>query len=326
MTMIQTPTASKQPEPEIRDDISTPVRRRRSASEDLTRPRGLIFWFLAPAVFLYAIFFVYPVFQSLIYSLYYGSPHAGTFRFAGLANFRRLFLEDDMFWTCVRHNFAFVFFSGALTLILGLTIALALTKIQRGRSAFRLIYLFPHVMSGVAVTILWSFIFNPSFGLLNGLLRSLGLDAVTRAWLGEPYTTIPALIVIHVWMSVGFYVVLFYAGLMRIPAEYQEAARIDGCGPFQEFWHVTLPLLSEVTRICTIYVTISGLGVFGLVFLVNEGHTNKYSDVMMTYLYEHAFKQGNFGYACAIAIVSLVMVLGCAAIVNKLFAGREVEL
>ncbi|MGI8907494.1 MAG: carbohydrate ABC transporter permease [Candidatus Sumerlaeaceae bacterium] len=299
---------------------------KRSAHTDLVQPRSLIIGFLAPAVLLYLLFFVYPVAQAMVYSLYRGSPLTGNFHWVGLRNFYRLLFEDDIFWRCVRHNLAFVFVGGALTLLLGLTIALALAKIDAGRSAFRLIYLFPHVMSGVAVTILWSFIFNPSFGLFNGMLRNVGLHTWTRAWLGEPYTTMPTLIVIHVWMSVGFYVVLFYAGLMRIPAEYQEAARIDGASAFAEFRHVTLPLLMEVTRISTIYAAISGLSVFGLVFLINEGNVNKYDEVLMTYLYDQGFKQGNFGYGSAIAVVSLVLVLVLAWLINRLFAGHEVQM
>lgn len=305
--------------------IGEPVKRR-SPNSDVIRPVRLIVTFLAPAVLLYAVFFIYPVFQSFRYSLYQGSPHSKTADFVGLGNFYRLLFDDELFWGAVWHNVVFAFVGGAATLVLSLAVAMALTSITRGRAAFRFVYLFPNVMAVVASTILWSFIFNPSFGVVNGALRNLGLGNFARAWLGEPQTTMPTLLLIFVWMQMGFYIVLFHAGLLRIPLEYLEAARIDGASRWQEFRHVTLPLLSEVTRISAIYISISGLGTFALVFLVNEGRGNKYNDVLMAYLYEQAFQNGNYGYGCAIAVVVLVLVLACTAVLNRIFSRQVVEL
>lgn len=298
----------------------------RAANADLTRPRALIIGFLAPALLPYLAFFIYPMLRSVYLSLFRGSLQSGQFTFVAFENYRKLLFEDPMFWRCVAHNLAFVFVSGALTLLFGLAIALALTRIQRGRAVFRVIYLFPHVMAVVAVTILWSFVYNPSFGLLNGMLHTLHLDHLAHAWLGEPNTALAALILAHVWMQVGFYVILFQAGLLRIPAEYLEAARIDGAGPVQEFRHVTLPLLSEITRISMIYVTISALSVFALVYLVNEGEPNKYNEVLMTYLYRQGLRNGQFGYASAIAVAVVVLVLFAGWLVNRIFADKTVEI
>lgn len=295
------------------------------ATADIYRPVPLIVLFLAPAVLLYGTFFITPMLRSFYYSLFRGSPQ-GTFKFVGLDNFRKLLFDDPMFWTCVIHNLEFLVFAGTGTLMLAMALALGLTRINAGRDFFRVVFLFPNVMAVVAVAILWSFVFNPSFGILNAILRGLHLDFLAHAWLNEPRTALASLIVVQIWISAGFYMVLFYAGLLRIPTDYLEAARIDGATFLQEFRHITLPLLSEILRIAVIYIVINSLNVFALVFLVNEGMTSSYNNVLLTYLYDQGFTIGNYGYASAIAVAMLVMVLGAAGLVNLLFRDKEVEL
>lgn len=296
------------------------------ATAELRRPVGLITAFVLPSLLLYLVFFVYPMLQSVWLSLFDGSPESDKYVFVGLGNFRRLLFSDSMFWRSLSHSLQFVLVAGTGTLILALALANGLTYCGRGRSFFRVVFLFPNVMAAVAVAILWSFIYNPSFGLLNALLRLLHLEQFAHAWLGEPYTALPALMVAQIWMQAGFYVVLFYAGLLRIPTDFLEAARIDGCGPWQEFIHIRLPLLREILRVGVLYVVIHSLNVFALVFLVNDGQSNKYNNVLLTYLYEHGFQNGNFGYACAIAVMVVVLVLTSAFVLNRLFGNSREEL
>lgn len=317
----------------------------RKATAEFTRPWPLIIAFLAPAVILYLVFFIYPMLQSVKLSQYEGnfvSANSGAapstvnkdgsknqpdqLRYVGAGNYRKLLMNDKMFWTCVWHNVQFVLISGILTLILAMALALSLTRCGRGRDFFRIVFLFPNVMAVVAVAILWSFIFNPSFGVLNAILHSLGLDRFSHAWLGEPATSLPAIMIIQVWMSAGFYMVLFYAGLLRIPADYLEAARIDGASFVQEFRHITLPLLSEILQIAITYIIINSLNVFALVYLINEGRPSRYTNVLLTYLYEQAFTNYNYGYACAIAVMMLVLVLSASFLVNRVFRHKMVEL
>lgn len=315
------------------------------ATAEFTRPWPVIIVFLAPALLLYLVFFIYPMLQSVNLSQYEGNfvaaktkasssatTQAGSkdksqkIKYVGVANYRKLLMNDSMFWTCVWHNVEFVLVSGIATLVLAMALALSLTRCTRGRDFFRIVFLFPNVMAVVAVAILWSFIFNPSFGVLNAVLHSLGLDRFSHAWLGEPATSLPAIMAIQIWMSAGFYMVLFYAGLLRIPADYLEAARIDGASFTQEFRHITLPLLSEILQIAITYIIINSLNVFALVFLINEGRPSRYTNVLLTYLYEQAFTNYNYGYACAIAVMMLVLVLSAAFLVNRVFRSRTVEL
>ncbi|HNT35474.1 MAG TPA: sugar ABC transporter permease [bacterium] len=296
------------------------------ATADLKRPLALIVLFLLPAVLLYLVFFVYPMGQAIRLSLFRGSAAAERFEYVGSENIAKLLLEDASFWRALWHNVQFIFVGGTATLVLALSLAVGLTWCGRGRDFFRIVFLFPNVMSVVAVSILWSFVFNPSFGLLNGLLRLMRLEQFCRAWLGEPATALWAVMLIYVWCATGFYVVLFYAGLLRIPKDYVEAAQIDGANFWQQFRHISLPLLSEILKIAAVYIVINSVNIFSLVFVINEGQPSRYNDVLLTYLYQQGFQNGNFGYACAIGVMILITVLVFAVAVNRLFRQEPVEL
>lgn len=296
------------------------------ATADLRKPVRLIVFFLLPAVLLYLLFFVYPMGQAIRLSFYRGSAAAEKFQYVGLENISKLLLQDTSFWRALWHNIQFIFVAGTGTLVLALSLAVGLTWCGRGRNFFRVVFLFPNVMSVVAVSILWSFVFNPSFGILNGLLRLMRLESLCRAWLGEPGTALWAVMLIHVWCATGFYVVLFYAGLLRIPKDYIEAAQIDGANFWQQFRHISLPLLNEILKIAAVYIVINSVNIFSLVFVINEGQPSRYNDVLLTYLYQQGFQNGNFGYACAIGVMILLTVLIFAVAVNRLFRQEPVEL
>jgi len=292
----------------------------------LHRPSRLIVLFLAPALLFYLVFYIYPMAKAMFLSFHRGSATSEEFVYVGTENFQKLLLHDSAFWTSLWHNLELVVVAGTVTLVLALALAMALTQTGRGRGFFRVIFLFPNVMPVVAAAILWSFVLNPSFGIVNGLLRQLKLESFCRAWLGEPQTALWAVMVIQIWAAVGFYVVLLYAGILNVPRQYTEAARLDGANGFQVFWHVTLPMLTEILRIAIIYIVIGSANTFALVFLVNEGEPRRHTEVLMTYLYEQAFRNGNFGYACSIGVMTLVFVIGLAATVNLLIRKESVEL
>ena len=301
------------------------TRRNSRPIADIGRPKKLILFFLAPPLLLYLLFLVYPMLRVLKLSFYRGSAASKTYTFVGIENFTTL-LKDGNFWNALWHNILFIAIAGSATLILALILAQGLVYCARGRSFFRTVFLFPNVMAVVAIAVLWSFIYNPSFGILNALLRLLHLDILSHAWLGEPQTALFSIMVIQVWSAVGFYMVLFYAGLLNIPREIIEAARIDGANGFQIFFTINLPLLSELLQIAIIYIIINSLNIFSLVFIINEGQASRYNDVLLTYLYEQGFTNGNFGYACAIGVAILLIVVTITMLVARIFARRTVEL
>ncbi len=280
--------------------------------------------FLLPAVLLFLVFFIYPLLNVIWISLHSGNVASESMKWVGFSNYQKLF-NDGVFWWMLRNTLMVVVIGGGATLVLALATAVGLTKIRRGRDFFRIVFLFPNIMSAVATAVLWSFIFNPSFGILNGFLRLVGLEEHAHAWLGEPHTALPVVILVHIWTIAGFYIVLFYAGLLRIPADYIEAARIDGASGWQEFRHITFPLLSEIMKIGTVYAIINSVNIFALVYLFNEGRAARYNGVLLTYMYEQAFDNGIYGYACAIGVMTLITVLVCAGGVSLLFRSDAVE-
>lgn len=175
--------------------------------------------------------------------------------------------------------------------------------------ATRAVVLFPQVISLVVVAILWMFMYNPSFGLVNSGLTLIGLPSLTHAWLGESATALPAVTLAFVWYAVGFYVMLFAAGMKGIPAEVIEAADLDGSHGFHKFRTIVWPMLWSVKRVAAVYVVVNVMNVFALVFLMTQGGPDRHTEVMLTYLYEQAFANSQFGYATALATANFVVAM-----------------
>ncbi len=180
-------------------------------------------------------------------------------------------------------------------------------------------------MSVVVVAVLWDFIYHPTIGLLNALLSGLGITQLASfPWLGSPQTVFGAVLAVVIWQSVGFYMVLFIAGMQGIPADYFEAAKIDGANSWVMFWNVTVPLLWDTIRTAIIFVAIGAMDLYAIVTVMTNGTggPSRAADVVPTYLYSTAFSDGQFGYATAMGLVLLVLVL-VLSIVSLRFTARE---
>lgn len=280
--------------------------------------------FLAPAIILYAVFVIWPVAQAFAFSLYRWRGVSEHRTFVGLENFARL-AADPVFRQALSHNLFFLLVGGAAIMTLGLAIAHAVHGEGRFVRALRGVYLFPQIISGVVVAILWMFIYNPSFGVLNGTLKRIGLGALAFDWLGTPRTALPAVTVTFVWHAVGFYIMLFSAGLRTIPAEVHEAALLDGVEGLRRFRTITLPMLWGVMRVAMVYVVINALNVFALVFLMTVGGPDRRTETMLTYLYEQAFKNSEFGYGTALAVANFAIVMLLSGAVMALFRHNPQE-
>ncbi len=210
-----------------------------------------------------------------------------------------------------------------LAAIVGL--AVMLSRKTRGSHTYRAIYLFPNVISVVAVAVLWSFVYHPTFGILNSLLKTIGTGGLVKGWLGEPGTALPCVVVTSIWYSLGFYIVLLLAGVQNVPRSYYEAAWIDGAGGWQVFRHITIPLIWEVLKLAVIYLVIHSLNVFGLVWVMTEGGPSNHTDTVLTYLYRLAFIESNFGYATALGVVVFVVIFCVTLGFNRLMRRETVE-
>lgn len=272
---------------------------------------------------MYLAFVGYPLVQALILSLYRFRGVSARRKFIGAENFQKLW-ADDIFRRAVTNNLLLLAGAGVVILVLALLLSHALRGGGKMAKAARAVYLFPQIVSLVVVAVLWQFIFNPT-GLFNAGLEKTGLKDLTKPWLGESKWALAAVGVTFVWWAVGFYIMIFEAGLKQIPEEVNEAAALDGSLGWHRFRNVTWPLLWSIKRVAVIYLVINTMNVFALVFLMTRGGPDHRSEVMLTYLYDQAFVNSTFGYATAVAIGNFVVVMLLTLVVLAVFRRNPVE-
>ena len=273
--------------------------------------------FLAPATAIYGWFVVWPFVQAIQFSAYSWRGLSMNRKFIGMKNFQKLG-SDDIFWQSVNHNLLILVVCGVLVVALSVGLAHALRGGGVMGKLLRGVYLFPQVISLVAVAVMWSFIFNPQ-GLLNGGLRKIGLQNLVQTWLGDPKWALPSVGVAFVWYVLGFYIMLFAAGIQNVPQETYEAAELDGSKGLHRFFRVTWPLLWSVKRVAVVYLIVNVFNIFALVLLMTRGGPDRKSEVMLTYLYEKAFTEYQFGYATALAVGNFIVIMLLSLVVLFLF-------
>lgn len=281
--------------------------------------------FLTPAVVLYSVFFLLPMAQAFYVALFQWRGVSMNKQFVGLANFQKLLFEDPIFWKAMGHNLAFLIASVLIVIPLALFFANALNTKLRGSQTFRAIYLFPNMISVVAVAVLWAFVYHPKMGMLNAIVSGLGGDVGDNGWLGDPQTALPCVIATSVWYSLGFYIVLFLAGMQSIPKTFYEAAEIDGAGGWAQFRFVTIPLVWEILKLGLVYLIIHTINIFGLVWVMTAGGPSNHTDTLLTYLYRLAFTDSNFGYATAVGVVVFILIFVISTSFIRLMRREVVE-
>lgn len=224
----------------------------------------------------------------------------------GLANYTKLFTDDPLFYKSLGVTLIYTLCAVPLGMSCALLLALALNQKIRALAFFRSVFFLPTVLSGVAVAMLWQWLFNPEFGAINAFLRALHLPA--PGWLGSETWALPALILMSLW-GVGGTAVLYLAGLQNIPGQLYEAAAIDGAGSVRSFLYVTVPMLSPVLFLTMILGIIGSFQVFTQAFVMTGGGPNHATEFYALYLYRHAIEYLNMGYASAMAWILLVIVL-----------------
>jgi multiple sugar transport system permease protein/raffinose/stachyose/melibiose transport system permease protein len=271
----------------------------------------LVGWaFAAPFVILFLLFLAFPIAASLALSFTsFGlrdlqSPIGATF--VGLQNYIDL-LGDPKFWTSLLNTVYFVVIGVPVTLAIGLLIANALNRgVNRLKTTFRVGYYLPVITSIVAIAVVWRFLLNPDVGLVNMLLKAVGIDG--PAWLANPATAMPSIIAMAVWRNLGFAMIVFLAGLQAIPAVLYEAASIDGAGSRQSFRYITLPMLRPTILFMTVITTIGYLQLFEEPFVMTGGGPLDSTLSVTMYMYQQGFTFFHQGYASAIAYVLFVIV------------------
>lgn len=285
---------------------AAPARPRARASR-LRRRNTLIGWsFILPNFAGFALLTLVPV-VVLFYMSLTDWNIFGTSNFIGLENFQRLF-GDGSFRLSLVNTIYYTAMHVPLTIIVSLGLALLLNNRLRGVAFFRTAAFFPYITSIVAIALVWNLLFSPDFGPINEGLRFLGISE-PPGWLTSPAWAMPAVVIISTWRDMGYYMVLFLAGLQTVPRELHEAARVDGANALQRFVNVTLPCLRPTMFFVTVMLTINSLKVFDLILVLTEGGPGQSTTVLSQFIYRKGFEENSFGYASAASVVLFALCL-----------------
>ncbi|MUK88960.1 ABC transporter permease subunit [Ornithinibacillus sp. L9] len=278
---------------------------------------------LIPTFIMFAIFTLYPLFSGLYYSFFDWSGSSQNKEFVGLSNYIKL-ISDEIIPRTIIHDYFLVVTKVIGIMILAMFFAVALTQLRIKEAPFyRIVFFFPNIMSVVVIGILWTFIYNPSLGLINSGLEFLGLESWTRPWLGDENWALPSLVLPSIWAGIGLFMLMLMGGIANVSKSYYEAAEIDGANEWQQFWKVTLPLVWPQIKISVLYIVITTLnGSFIIVQVMTGGGPNNSTHVMGSYLYQQAFVQYNFGYGATIGVMILIISL-ITVLVLQFFMRRD---
>lgn len=269
--------------------------------------------FVVPSMILYAIFFIYPFLSSIYLSLTDWDGLKPSMSFVGLANYQRL-LTDPLVGLALSHNIIWVIIGTISPVVIGLLISMLLWGNIRGRLFFRTVYFMPVVLSAVVVGIIWGWIYNPIFGLVNRALTALGLDSLTRGWLGDPSTALISVLVTAIWHYTGFCVVILLAGLQNVDMDLVDAATVDGANAWSRFTNVVLPQIAPVLTMITTYTLIGGFNVFDIVQIMTQGGPNYATEVLSTYTYYRSFRLPEVSYGASLSMLMTVLALAATLI------------
>lgn len=279
-----------------------PARRRRSR---LRLRNTLIGWsFILPNFIGFGLLTLIPI-VVLFYMSFTNWNVFGTANWVGLANFQRL-MGDGSFQIAVFNTVYYSVLHIPLTIVVALGLALLLNNKLRGVAFFRTAAFFPYITSIVAIAVVWNLLFSPEYGPINEFLRFIGIQN-PPGWLTSPEWAMPAVVIVSTWRDMGYYMILFLAGLQTVPRELHEAARMDGASVWQRFVNVTLPCLRPTMFFVTVMLTINSFKIFDLILVMTDGGPGQSTLVMSQFIYRKGFEESQFGYASAAAVVLFFM-------------------
>ncbi len=290
--------------------------------------RKLIIPFLAPGLILYLVIFIYPALQGLYLSLFDWSGFGLPKKFIGLKNFQQL-MVDDSFFSALRVTLILLFVGGIFVFALAFIFTALLNSGIRGKKLFRAIFFFPNVVAPIALTTFWALVYNQRFGLVNSLLKLIGLKDIVPTWTDADHI-LGALMVALIWLYTGYFMVILLAGTDKIPAEIIDAAHIDGANLVQVFTQITVPLIWDVISIALVLWMITAIKQFEFIFSFGSGiQVNPATWTLPIYLVIEGFGKRDpifrLGYASAIGVVLLLLVVVLAAVMRRLLQRETIQ-
>jgi ABC-type sugar transport system permease subunit len=294
--------------------IEHPVKTKRFNSKKL-----LPYLMVSPYILFVLVFVLFPVFFCLFLTFHKWNIIA-PMKFIGTDNYLRLF-QDRLFWKAIGNTLKFLLLHIPLQLIVSLFLAYLLNQKMRALSFFRASFFMPVIVSGVVVTILWQQLLGFDSGLINRLLTTIGLNKI--GWLVNPDVAIYSIAVMATWKNVGLYVILFLVGLQTVPTQYYEAAKMEGATRWQQFYHITLPMINPTIFMVVILSTIGGFNLFIEPYIMTGGGPLNQTLSAVLYIYKQAFQYYNMGYSATLGFFYAIMIM-TVVILQKKFIEKEV--
>jgi raffinose/stachyose/melibiose transport system permease protein len=272
---------------------------------------------MVPGLAVLAFSLIVPLGFSVYFSLT-DSAGFGDYRNVGLDNYRVILTDDPVFWRSLRNALLLIAVTVFVQNPLAFVLAAVLSRLSaRASRVLRTVYFVPAVLSLVIVAKLWVDMLNPTFGLIDKLLRAVGLEAIAMSWLSDPRTAVAAVIWIIVWQGFGWALLFYYAALMTVPRELEDAARVDGASRWQSYRHVVIPYIAPVIATVLVIDVISSMKQMELIYLTTAGAPGQLTQFLGNYLYQKAFVAGEYGYGNALSVVFVAVSLVLTAVVQR---------
>ena len=287
---------------------AAPARARISRRRRKLQNLAIAYSFIAPNFIGFAVFTLWPIVFAFVLAFMHWDG-SNPIEFVGLDNFWRLF-SDKVFQTAFWNTIIYTGFTVPFTLVCSLGLAILLNQKIFGRNFFRTVAFFPYVASLVAVAVVWNMIFNPEFGPVNMVLYNLGIDPrQLPGWAADKHWAMVTVIMFSVWKNMGYFMVIYLAGLQGISPDLYEAADIDGATAWQKFWYITVPQLAPTTFFVSVMLTIWSFKVFDQIFMITQGGPGTATLVLVYHIYNEAFISWDLGYSSMVALVLFLLVL-----------------
>lgn len=272
--------------------------------------------FIAPTAIGLFLLNIYPAIQT-IYLSFQRSTGFGNSTFVGLENYQKMFADKEV-WQSLINTFIYAVISVPIIVVFSLLVAVLMNQKIRGLSLYRTIYFLPVVAAPSAVAMIWRWLFNSDYGLINFVLNKLGMNSVQ--WISNPNIAISTIIIVGIWSAIGYNMILLLSGLQEIPKDYYESAKIDGAGPVRQFFSITLPLVTPTLFFVVVTTIIGAFQVFDVIFMMIEPSTEAMMHTQsLAYLfYKHSFILNDKGYGSAIVALLLIIILILTAVQMKL--------
>jgi raffinose/stachyose/melibiose transport system permease protein len=281
--------------------------------------------FYLPVLVIYGLFFIFPVLSAFYYSMTDWNGLAKEFNFIGLNNFIKL-IKDDTAKQAMINTFKYTTIFTICVNIFGAAMALIFDKKMYSRNLAKSVFFLPNVFNALIIGYVWSYIYSPIGGIVNSFLELIGLENLSKAWLGDMKTVVPAIALAIVWQYTGAHAIMYLAGLQSIPEELYEASYIDGASQLQQFKNITFPLLAPAITINCVWSFIGGLKIFDVIYVMTNGGPADSSQSITTIVYNYAFTSNRFGYATSLGVVLFIIVSLLSTTMTSFLRRREVEL